>query len=67
MLLTAAHRLTCLLRKLGARRVVRPQTFFVEASDLEDEAEIDLLCDGEIERAQEWAVAILERLEAQSA
>ena len=67
MLLTAAHRLARLLRKLGGRRVVRPQTFFVGTSDLEHEDEIDLLCDGEIERAKEWAVRIHEQLEARGA
>ena len=67
MLLTAAHRLAPILRKLGGRRVVRPQTFLVGASELEDEDEIDLLCDGEIERAKEWAVSILEQLEARGA
>jgi flavodoxin len=66
MLLTAAHRLTRLLRKLGGRRVARPQTFFVETSDSDNEGEIDLMCDGEIERAKEWAGTILEQWEAQA-
>ena len=65
MLLTAAHRLVRPLRKLGGRHVVRPQTFLVEASDLQDEGEIDLLYNGEIERAKEWAGTILKQLETQ--
>jgi flavodoxin len=63
MLLTAAHRLLRKLRKLGGKRVVKPETFLVEKSDLQPDGEIDLLYDGEIERAKEWAVAILKKLE----
>jgi flavodoxin len=66
MLLTAAHRLLPILRKLGGKRVVKPETFFVEKSDSQYEGEIDLLYDGEIERAKEWAVAILKKLETGS-
>jgi flavodoxin len=69
MLLTAAHRLLPKLRRLGGKRVVPPETFLVvRGSDqLEDgETRQDILCDGEIERAEEWAVTILERLEPQS-
>ena len=65
MLLTAAHRLLPKLRKLGGKRVVPPETFLVEAGDSRRDGEIDLLCDGEIERAKEWAAAILKRLEPQ--
>ena len=54
MLLTAAHRLLPRLRRLGGRRVVRPETFLVEGNGP--------LCDGELERAREWAAAILRRL-----
>lgn len=63
MLLTAAHRLLTKLRKLGGKRVVGPETFLVEKSELRHDGEIDLLYDGEIERAKEWAVAILKKLE----
>jgi flavodoxin len=63
MLLTAAHRLLPILRKLGGKRVVKPETFLVEKSDSQHKGEIDLLYDGEIERAEEWAVAILKKLE----
>jgi flavodoxin len=54
MLLTAAHRLLPRLRRLGGQRVVRPETFLVEGNGP--------LCDGEVERAREWAAAILRRL-----
>lgn len=66
MLLTAAHRLLPKLRKLGGKRVVPPETFLVQAGDSKRDGEIDLLCDGEIKRAKEWAVAILKRLEPQT-
>jgi flavodoxin len=65
MLLTAAHRLLPILRKLGGKRVVGPETFLVEKSELQHDGEIDLLYDGEIKRAKEWAVAILKQLETQ--
>ena len=42
---------------------MKPETFLVEKSDSQYEGEIDLLYDGEIERAKGWAVAILEKLE----
>jgi flavodoxin len=64
MLLTAAHRLLPKLRKLGGKRIVRPETFLVKKSDLRPDGEIDLLCDGEIERAREWANTILKKLES---
>jgi flavodoxin len=51
MLLTAAHRLLPRLRRLGGKRVVRPETFLVEGNGP--------LCDGELERAREWAAAML--------
>jgi flavodoxin len=63
MRLTAAHRLLSKLRKLGGKQIARPETFLVRKSDVHPDGEIDLLCNGEIERAREWASAISERLE----
>ena len=65
MLLTAAHRLLAMLRKLGGKRVAPPETFLVEGSKVRDQGELDLLCDGEIERAKAWAGAIRQRVQAQ--
>jgi flavodoxin len=65
MFLTAAHRLLAMLRKLGGKRMVPPETFLVEASEVRDQGEIDLLCDGEIERAKAWAGAIRQGVQAQ--
>jgi len=55
---TAAKRLDRKLRKLGGKRVLPPESFYV----LEREGP---LYEGEIERARQWAGLILERLEAQ--
>lgn len=52
MRFTAAKKLAQKLRKLGGRRIVPPETFFV----MEREGP---LYDGEIERAREWAGTIL--------
>jgi flavodoxin len=64
MLLTAAHGMMARLRKLGGSKVARPQTFFVAKGDSSSEGEIDLLYNGEIERAQAWAHAILRNMES---
>jgi flavodoxin len=61
MALTAAHGMMARLRRLGGRRAVRPETFGVGEHNSSSEDEIDLLGDGEIERAQAWAQAILRR------
>lgn len=55
---TAAWRLAQKLRKLGGKRVVRPETFHV----VEREGP---LYDGEIERARAWAASILGRVSAE--
>jgi flavodoxin len=63
MRLTAAHKLGRKLRKLGGRPAAKPETFLVKERDREDEGEQDLLYDGEIERAREWATSILANLQ----
>jgi flavodoxin len=55
MLLTAAHRLLSKLRKLVGKRIARPETFLVKDTEQQPDGEVDLLCNGEIERAREWA------------
>ena len=62
MLMTAAHRLLPKLRKLGGKRGAGPETFLVNESDIQSEGEIDLLCEGELERAREWASTILKQV-----
>ncbi len=54
---TAARRLARKLRKLGGKRVVRPETFHVVGREGPP-------YDGEIERAGAWAASILERVSA---
>ncbi len=53
---TASKRLEKKLRKLGGKRVVRPETFHVVGRE-------GPLFDGEIERAGVWAQTILARLD----
>jgi len=59
MSMTAAHGLLRQLRKPGGKRLLRPETFFVKAGEDRPDAETDLLCEGELERAREWAAVIL--------
>jgi flavodoxin len=54
---TAAKRLDRLLRKLGGKRLVAPETFIVEGRE-------GPLEEGEVERAQEWVESILARAAA---
>ena len=53
---TAARKLDQRLRKLGGRRVVPPESFFVEERE-------GPLYEGEIERARAWSVSILHTFE----
>ena len=66
MRLTAAHRLRRKLRKLGGKPVVKGEAFPVKQRDREDGGEQDLLYDGEVERARDWAASILDTLGAAS-
>jgi flavodoxin len=56
-LLTAGKKLSRKLKKLGAKRVVPPETFHVMESK-------GPLYEGEIERAQDWARLVGEKSEA---
>ncbi|MFN2221085.1 MAG: flavodoxin family protein [Candidatus Promineifilaceae bacterium] len=51
---TAAPRLLKKMRKLGGKQAVRPETFFVVGRE-------GPLFDGELERAQAWAAALIPR------
>lgn len=66
MRLTAAHRLQRKLRKLGGKPVAKAETFLARQRDKEYQGEQDLLYDGEIERARDWAASIFGKLEAAS-
>ena len=60
--LRASPKLLRRLRKLGGKPAVPPQTFFVKTRGPQQPGEVDLLFDGEIERARAWAGDILSRL-----
>jgi flavodoxin len=57
---TAAKRIDRKLRKLGGKRLVSPETFYVE------EHHEGPLYEGEIERAKTWAKSILMRVNGRS-
>ena len=57
---TAAKRVDRKLRKLGGKRLVRPETFYVHRHHEGP------LYDGEIERAKTWAEAILAKLDGRA-
>ena len=54
---TASKKLVGKLRKLGGKKVIAPETFFVEERQ-------GPLYPGELERAKVWAQIILERARA---
>jgi hypothetical protein len=53
---TASRRLLQLLRKVGGKPIVRPETFHVVGRE-------GPLYEGELERACQWGQAILEKLD----
>ena len=57
--LTASRKLLRNLKRLGGKRIVPPETFHVVARE-------GPMCDGEIERAGNWARQILSRVESHS-
>lgn len=61
-LMRASPKLLRQLRRLGGELVVRPQTFFVQTHNTQKTGGADLLLEGQIERAQEWAGQILRQL-----
>jgi len=64
MLLTAAHGVMAQLRRLGGKRLDRPQTFLVQSGDLPAEGEVDMIVEGEMDRAQAWALNLLRTVES---
>jgi flavodoxin len=70
-LLAASHRLWVMLRILGGKPLIPPETFLVERSTLTQASRIGRvkrvdLRSGEIERAKAWADLMLRRWEWQS-
>lgn len=63
-LLRASPKLLRQLSQLGGKPLARPQTFFVQTHSTQGAGEHDLLLEGQIEQAQEWAGQILKELKA---
>jgi flavodoxin len=61
-LMRASPKLLRQLRGLGGQPVAGPQTFFVRTSGTQQPGETNLLLEGQIERAKEWANQILRAL-----
>ncbi len=55
----AAPKLLDQLRQLGGKPVVEPETFYVKARNPQKTGEINLLYEGEVERARDWANGVL--------
>ena len=55
----ASPKLLRQLRRLGGKPIAQPQTFFVQTRSPQKSGQVNLLLDGEIERAREWAGQIL--------
>jgi flavodoxin len=68
MLLTASHGLMSILRKLGGKRLLKPETFLVTAVDTPEgdavNSDINMLMSGELRRAEDWARMIFDNLSA---
>jgi flavodoxin len=61
-LFRAAPKLLRQLRQLGGQPIAQPQTFFVRTSSTQGTGERDLLFEGQIDRARDWAQEILKQL-----
>lgn len=60
----ASPKLLRQLRGLGGKPVAPPQTFFVRTSSTQQTGEVDLLLEGQIEQARQWAGEILDKSKA---
>ena len=55
----ASPKLLRQLRQLGGEPVAPPQTFFVKTSGTRQPGEVDLLLEGQMEQARQWANGLL--------
>ena len=60
-LMRASPKLLRRLHQLGGEPVAPPRTFFVKTSGTQQPGEVDLLLEGEMERARKWADGLLNR------
>jgi len=58
--LRASPRLLRHLRRLGGKPIAPPQTFSVQTRNPQKSGQINLLLDGQIDRARQWAVRLLQ-------
>jgi hypothetical protein len=65
-LFRAAPKLLRQLRQLGGQPIAQPQTFFVRTSSTQGTGERDLLFEGQIDRAHEWAGEILQQFKTRT-
>ncbi len=59
--LRASPKLLNRLTYLGGKPIARPETFFVKTKNPQKSGQIDLLLEGELERARRWAGELLDR------
>ncbi len=59
--LRASPKLLARLIRLGGRRIARPETFYVRTKGEENTPEPNLLFEGELDHAREWAAKLLEK------
>jgi flavodoxin len=63
-LMRASPKLLRQLQKLGGNPIAGPRTFFVKTSKTQQSGDVDLLLEGEIEQARQWAGEILDKSKA---
>lgn len=60
-LMRASPKLLRQLGRLGGKPIAPPRTFFVKTSSTQQPGEVDLLLEGELDRARQWAGEILDK------
>jgi flavodoxin len=60
-LMRASPKLLRQLAGLGGKPIAPPRTFFVRTSSTQRPGEVDLLLEGELDRAREWAAGLLDQ------
>ncbi|MEN6426569.1 MAG: flavodoxin domain-containing protein [Phycisphaerales bacterium] len=63
--LRASPKLLRQLAHLGGNPATKPETFFVQTKNSQKTGQIDLLLEGELERARKWAVGLIEQANTQ--
>jgi len=58
--LRASPKLLRHLTRLGGAPIAKPRTFFVQTKNPQKTGEIDLLIEGELDRARDWAAGLIQ-------